>query len=99
MTNAAPFSLASAHLASRAGGADELQAERACPLAGDEADAAGSGVEEHEVAGLAALPADGVRFSRYCAVRPLSIIAAPVSKSIASGRRTTVFAGITRSVL
>ena len=37
--------------------------------------------------------------SRYCAVMPLSIIAAPVSKSIASGSLTTQRAGITRRVL
>ena len=37
------------------------------------------------------------RLSRYCVVRPFSIIAAPVSNEIASGSLTTVFAGITRA--
>ena len=58
--------------------------ERLRPLAGDQADAAGGRVEEHEVARRRP-SAGSVCCSRYCAVRPLSIIAAPVSKSIASG--------------
>jgi len=62
-----------------AGGADQLQAQRLGPLAGDQAHAAGCGMEQHEVARPAARPAAGVRLSRYCAVRPLSIMAAPVS--------------------
>jgi len=37
-----------------AGGADELEAERLRPLAGDQADAAGGGMEDNEVAGLEA---------------------------------------------
>ena len=40
-----------------------------------------------------------VFFSRYCAVRPFSIMPAAVSKSIASGSCTTVLAGITRTSL
>ena len=68
-----------------AGGADQLQAERLGPLAGDQADTARGGVEQDEVARLQPVLAGSVRFSRYCTVRPLSIIAAPVSKSIASG--------------
>jgi hypothetical protein len=38
-----------------------------------------------------------VRRSRYCAVRPFSIIDAPVSSEILSGRRQTFFAGMTRA--
>jgi hypothetical protein len=65
--------------------ADELQAQRLGPLAGDQAHPAGGGMEQHKVA-LFAGPALrlGAR-SRYCAVRPLSIMAAPVSKLMASG--------------
>ena len=40
-----------------------------------------------------------VFFSRYWAVSPFSIIAAPVSKSMASGSLHTVLAGITRNSL
>jgi hypothetical protein len=40
-----------------------------------------------------------VFFSRYCAVRPLSIMPAAVSKAMPSGSLTTVFAGITRTSL
>ena len=42
-------------------------------------------------------PCGSVRLSRYCAVRPFSIIAAPVSNEIASGSLTTFLAGITRA--
>ena len=42
-------------------------------------------------------PCGSVFFSRYCAVRPFSIIAAPVSKSMLSGSWTTHLAGITRA--
>ncbi|CKU88753.1 Uncharacterised protein [Mycobacterium tuberculosis] len=41
--------------------------------------------------------AGSVFFSRYCVVRPLSIMAAPVSKEMSSGSLHTHLAGITRS--
>ena len=41
-------------------------------------------------------PCGCVLRSRYCTVRPLSIIAAPSSNEIASGRRTTLRDGMTR---
>jgi hypothetical protein len=59
--------------------ADHVHAQRARPLAGDQADAAGGRVEQDGVAGLELAK---VRRNRYCTVRPCSIMAAPVSKSM-----------------
>jgi len=48
----------------------------------------------------ASRPSTGrVFFSRYCTVRPLSIIAAALSKAMPSGSLQTVLAGITRAWL
>ena len=44
---------------------------------------------------LRKLPCGWVRLSRYCAVRPLSIMAAPVSNEMASGSLHTHLAGMT----
>ena len=54
MTWAAPLFLGQRALRVRAGRADQLQAHRARPLAGDQADAAGGRMEQHEVAFLQA---------------------------------------------
>ena len=40
-----------------------------------------------------------VRLSRYCAVKPLSIMPAAMSKAMPSGSLTTFLAGITRTSL
>ena len=77
----------------RACGADQVQAERARPLAGDQADAAGRRMEQHDGRPPSGRPA--ARAAQQVLHRQaLSIIAAPVSKSIASGSLTTHLAGM-----
>ena len=71
----APWSSAELALGRTAGGANELQPQRLGPLAGDQAHATGRGMEQDVVTGLQAF-AGSVFFSRYCAVRPFSIIGA-----------------------
>ena len=63
-------------------------------------EAVGEGVTHLKVgdrAAYASQPPGSVFLSRYCAVRPLSIMAAPVSKLMASGSLHTHLAGITRT--
>jgi hypothetical protein len=55
MAWAAPLAQRQRALGVRARGGDQLQAQRLGPLAGDQAHAAGRGVEQHEVARLQAL--------------------------------------------
>ena len=95
MTWAAPWSLASAHFASEPAVPISCRPSARAHWQAIRPDAAGRRVEEHEVTGLQATLRKRRR-SRYCAVRPLSIMAAPVSKSIASGSLHTHLAGITR---
>ena len=77
-----------------AGGSDQADALGRRPLAGHQADTAGRGMKQHGIA-----PRDGrwCGKNRYWVVIPLSIIAAPSSKEIASGRGQTCAAFITRA--
>ena len=65
-------------------------------------EAVGEGVTHLKVgdrAAYASNPPGSVLRSRYCAVKPFSIMAAPVSKLISSGSLHTASAGITRTSL
>ena len=98
MVNSAPCSRASAHLSSlpavpirrRPNALAHWQAIRPTPPA----------AAWNNTKSPASKPSTGLqRLSRYCAVSPLSIMAAPVSKSMASGSLHTFMAGITRTSL
>jgi hypothetical protein len=98
MACAAPCASASWHLASLPGGGDQLQAQRLGPLAGDQAHAAGGGVEQHLVAGLQAFDRQRL-LQQVLRGQALEHHGRAGLEAMSSGSLHTVRAGITRSSL